>query len=59
MNLTSLMLGAVAALGFVASVHAHHGWGAYDTDWPLYLEGTVTGSPLAQPSFGWHPITSL
>lgn len=32
MNLTSLMLGAVAALGFVASVHAHHGWGAYDTD---------------------------
>ncbi|APO76808.1 hypothetical protein AM571_CH04030 [Rhizobium etli 8C-3] len=41
MNLRSLMSGAVVALYFAASVQAHHGWGAYDTDRPLYLEGTV------------------
>ncbi|GEC33709.1 hypothetical protein N181_22320 [Sinorhizobium fredii USDA 205] len=42
MNFRSLILGFLAALGFVCSVHAHHGWGGYDTGRPLYLEGTVT-----------------
>ncbi|WP_423827817.1 DUF6152 family protein [Sinorhizobium meliloti] len=45
------MLGFVAALGFVCSVHAHHGWGGYDTGRPLYLEGTVTQVDWRNP----HP----
>jgi hypothetical protein len=41
MKIRLLLLGGLTALGFVASAHAHHGWGAYDTSRPLYLDGTV------------------
>jgi hypothetical protein len=53
---TMLHRGALAGLCLLALLtmplaQAHHGWGAYDTDRPLYLEGTVTRVEWRNP----HP----
>jgi hypothetical protein len=53
---TMLRRGALAGLALLALLtmplaQAHHGWGAYGTDRPLYLEGTVARVEWRNP----HP----
>jgi hypothetical protein len=47
----ALMGLAVSTLLSVPLAQAHHGWGAYDTDRPLYLDGTVARVEWRNP----HP----
>lgn len=51
MNLRNVLLGGLAVVAVTANAEAHHGWGAYDTSQPLYLEGTVVQVSWRNP----HP----
>lgn len=42
-------LAAVFAAGLMAGAHAHHGWSSFDSDKPLYLEGTVKSVKWQNP----------
>ena len=44
-----LPLGFAAALGVAAPAFAHHGWGSYDADNPMTLQGVIEGAVLQNP----------
>ena len=51
MKRRELMLAALTApaLGLPLLARAHHGWGSFDQDRPIYLEGRVTRSRWQNP----------
>ena len=51
MKRRELMLAALTApaLGLPLLARAHHGWGSFDQDRPIYLEGRVTRSKWQNP----------
>lgn len=44
-----LVLSLAAAAALVVPAAAHHGWGSYDADNPMTIEGTVEGAVLQNP----------
>jgi len=50
MNHRRTFLAAAALVAsMAASVHAHHGWSSFDTEHPLYVEGTVKSVKWQNP----------
>jgi hypothetical protein len=55
MKTIAIRISAAAALLFAATAWAHHGWGEYDADKAVTLEGTVMESAYENP----HTVIKL
>lgn len=44
-----LFFAFMLAFALVSPAAAHHGWGSYDADTPMTIEGVITSSTFEQP----------